>query len=71
VTPEQMLEALAGQGDQGSDYNDGLDGWFSWTLNVHPHISILNISWQPAGTDEPGEKTTLTWLVAGPVPQLD
>lgn len=71
-----MLEALSGMGDGSSDFNDGLNGWFSWTIDVQPHISTLRITWQPleegyVDSGKPGEKTTLTWLIAGPAPQMD
>jgi hypothetical protein len=48
VTPEQMLVELSDQGDQGSDYHDGLDGWFSWNIDHGlGAVSHLNITWQP------------------------
>lgn len=75
MTPQQMLEELSAAGDSTSDYNDGLNGWFSWNIDTGPVVSTLRISWQPldegyTDSGKPGEKTTLTWLIAGPMPLI-
>lgn len=48
MSPDEMLAVVAETGeDSGSDYNDGLDGWFGFTVAG----DLLTVTWTPAGED--------------------
>ncbi len=67
MTPDQMLQALSAEGDTGSDYHEGLGGWFSWSAD--PERRTLSITFEEHFYDGEGEKkdehkTTATWVLS-------
>lgn len=56
---EQAIEHLHLYGyDAGSDYHDGLDGWFKWTVVE----DLLTVSWKPGGPGtDGGDAFTGSW----------
>ena len=59
MTREEMLEHLASEGENaGSDYHDGLDGWFGFTIEHNDIAPVLRVTWESAAT---GEKQVERW----------
>lgn len=63
MTRDEMLRHVASEGENaGSDYNDGLDGWFGFTIEDHHGIPALVATWKSAGAPG-GAKQRLSWLL--------
>jgi hypothetical protein len=50
MTPQEALAKLTEAGENsGSDYDDGADGWFGWSVDSeHAETGVLRITWQAA-----------------------
>lgn len=68
LTAADMLTHLHELGDQGSDYNDHLDGWFGWKIDdAGTGAGTLTVHFEPA-TEEgsAGPRQSMQWtLVPG------
>jgi hypothetical protein len=65
MTREQLLAQVgeAGQ-DAGADYDDGLDGWFGWTISD----GVLTATFEPSTEGDPGPKSSAMWRLVPAVP---
>lgn len=53
MTREEMLENIAGEGVQAcSDYHDGLNGWFGWSIEESGGEKTLRISFTSYESNE-------------------
>lgn len=61
-SPEWMLDKLANEGDNSaSDYDDGVGGWFGWTVDDAGSVKTLVVSWTPDGENDPGPTIQTRW----------
>ena len=65
-TAADMLTHLHEQGDQGSDYNDHMDGWFSWrVIDAGTGAGTLIVKFEPATeSGSAGPAQELAWTLA-------
>lgn len=48
-----MLTALGERGeDAGADFNDGLDGWFGWSVDLSGPVPVVSVSFEKAADGE-------------------
>ena len=53
MTRWEMLNALSTTGDiAGSDFHDGLEGWFGWTVTFSNGSAVLTVRFEDIHTRE-------------------
>lgn len=66
MTRWEMLEALTEAGsDYESDYHDGLEGWFGWSVSFKNGDAVLSVSFR----DDEDEVTEFEWTLNARVVQ--
>lgn len=64
MTPEEMITNLNEYGDSaGSEYNEGLRGWFGWSISGN----ILTVTFEHMPGIQPEPKQAASWRL---IPQV-